>query len=110
MIRFDGYYKDSPTPYEDSIANYSEKGYFHHAYFFLISREYLKAVKRSESKQSYFLQSDFNPNFPNKYEVKGNKLEMFFETGTQWEFSEIFEIVSPEELKSEKRTLRFVSW
>ncbi len=110
MIRFDGYYKSPPAPYEDSIANYSEDGYFHNAYYLLRNGTYLKAVKKSKSTKSDFLESDFNPDFSNKYEVKSEKLEMFFETGTEWEFSEVFEIISPEELKGKERTLRFVPW
>lgn len=110
MIKYNGYYKSDPTPYEDSIANHHEVGYFHNAYLFLESEKYLKSSKRAESKQLDFTKSDFNPEFPNKYKIEGNKLEMFFETGTQWEFSEVFEIVSPEELKSDKRTLHFIKW
>lgn len=110
MIKYNGYYRDSPTPYEDGIANYWVKGYVHAGYFFLSNGTYIEAVKKSKSKQLDFLKSDFNPDFPNKYEVKGNKLIMFFETGTKWEFSEIFNSVTSEELKSVKRQLRFVSW
>jgi hypothetical protein len=110
MIRLTGYYKSDPTPYEDSIANHLEEGYFHNAYLFLQNGKYLRASKRAESKQLDFSRLDFNPDFPNKYEIKDKKLEMFFETGTKWEFSEFFEIVSPEELKGKEKTLRFVNW
>ncbi len=110
MILFTGYYKSVPTPYEDSIANYHEKGYFHNAYLFLQNQKYLRASKRSESIQLGFSKSDFNPDFPNKYEIKGNELIIYFETGTEWEFCETFLIVSPEELKGKDRTLRFVYW
>lgn len=110
MIRYDGYYRDNPTPYEDGIANHWIKGYAHYAYYFLSDGFYLRAFEKSESKQLDFFQSDFNPDFPNKYEIKENKLEMFFETGKKWEFSDIFEIVSPEILKGKDRTLYFVSW
>lgn len=110
MIKYHGYYRDIPTQYEDGIANHWVKRYVHEGYFFLSNGTYLRAIKKSESKELDFTKSNFNPDFPNKYEVKGNKLEMFFETGTEWEFSEVFEIVTLEELKSNKRKLRFVSW
>ncbi len=110
MIRHDGYYRKNPTLYEDGIANHWVKKYMHRAFYFLPNGLFLRASENSESKQVDFTKLDFSPDFPNKYEVKDNKLEMFFETGTEWEFSEIFEIVSSEELKSDKRTLRFVSW
>jgi len=110
MIRYDGYYRDEPTSYEDGIANHLVKGYVHDAYCFLTNGFYLRTIRKTESRQLDFLLSDFNPDFPNKYEIRDKKLEMFFETGTEWEFSEVFEIVSPEELKGKDRTLRFVSW
>lgn len=110
MIRYDGYYRDNPTPYEDGIANHWVKGYTHAAYYFLPNGFYLRAFEKSETDQLNFSKSDFNPDFPNKYKIEGNKLEMFFETGTKWEFSKIFEIVSSEELKGKERALRFVPW
>lgn len=110
MIKYDGYYKDDPTPYEDGIANHWVKGYVHEAYYFLSSGVYLRAIKKSESKQLVFSKSDFNPDFPNKYEVNGDNLELYFETGTEWEFTEVFQIVSPEELNGKEQTLHFVSW
>jgi hypothetical protein len=110
MIRYDGYYRDNPTPYEDGIANHWVKGYAHAAYYFLSNGLYLRAFAKSETDQLNFSKSDFNSDFPNKYEVKDNRLEMFFETGTKWEFSKSFKIVSSEELKGDKRTLHFVKW
>jgi hypothetical protein len=110
MIRYDGYYRDAPAPYEDGVASHLVSGYVHEIYCFLSGNVYLRTIKKLESERVDFLQSDFRPDFPNKYEIKGDELEMFFESGTEWEFSEVFEIVSPEELKGKRRTLRFVSW
>lgn len=110
MIRHDGYYISNSVLIEDSIANYSYKGYSHKAYLFLPDGTYLRAGKKSESTETDFSKSDFNPQFSNKYQIKGNELKMTFETGKEWEFTEIFEIVSPEELIGKERTLRFVSW
>jgi hypothetical protein len=110
MIRFDGYYRKTPTLYEDGIANHWVKGYMHRAFYFLPNGLFLRASKNSESKQLDFSKLDFNPDYPNKYEIIGNKLEMFFETGTVWEFSEVLEIVSQEELKGGKGELYFVKF
>ena len=110
MIKLNGYFKSNPMPYQDSVANRQVEGYFHNAYLFLADGKYLRATKRTKFQQMDFSKSDFNSEFSNKYVIRDSKLEMFFETGTEWEFSEIFEISSPEELKGKELTLRFVSW
>jgi hypothetical protein len=110
MIRFDGYYVSDPVFFKDGVANYSYSGFSHNAYFFKKEGQFLRSTKNSETKDISFSHSDFNPDFPNKYEIKGDKLEMFFETGKEWEFSEVFEVVSPEKIKGEKRELHFVKF
>ena len=110
MIRFDGYYVSDPVSFKDAVANYSYSGFSHNAYFFTKEGQFLRSTKNTQTKKVLFLRSDFNNNFPNKYKIKGEKLKMFFETGKEWEFSEVFDIVSPEELKGKERTLHFVSW
>ena len=110
MIRLDGYYVSDPVYFEDGVANYTYSGFSHNAYLFMKEGHFLRSTKNDNKKGVKFSKSDFNPDFPNKYELKGDKLIMTFETGTEWEFNEVFEIVSPEELKGKERTLRFESW
>lgn len=110
MIRFDGYYISDPVYFKDGVANYAYAGYSHNAYLFLKNDQYLRATKNSQTKDVSFLKSDFNSGFQNKYMIRGDELEITFETGKEWEFSETFKIVSPTELRGKDRTLHFVSW
>ena len=110
MIRYDGYYTCDPLPYKDGNARYREEGYFHNAYLFLSNGTYLKAVKKTKPEQVSFSEADFNPDFPNKYEVKDNEVIITFETGTEWEFIEVYMIINSTILKCKDKTLHFFSW
>lgn len=108
MIRYDGYYRTEPSPYEDSAANFVDKGYFHNAYMFTPDEIFLRGVKKLPISECNFELADFEDDRPNKYQVNGTKLIMTFHTGEEWEFTETFEITLNDRLKSEKRELYFV--
>lgn len=110
MIKYDGYYQDEPTPYEDSVANYKEQGYFHHAYLFFPNGKYLRAVKKTKNERVEFFIQDFNADFPNNYKIIENELKLTFHTGEKWEFNEIVEIISETLLLKNNKHLQFKQW
>ena len=110
MIRSDGYYLSPANPYEDGIANYQEKGFTHDAYWFNEKDSYIGAFKKSPLDHVEFQKNEFNPSFPNKYVIDGNRLIIHIHTGEEWEFTDSLEIISGELLKRGEKLLKFKSW
>lgn len=110
MIRTDGYYQLNSVSFEDSIANYSIKGFYHKAYLFLSNGTYIKASKKDDNPNAEFTIEDFNSNFPNKYLIFNNQLIVTHYTGQEWEFSEVFQMVNDDFYINEKQKLTFTSW
>ena len=110
MIKYNGYYILDPIPVNDSIANYSFRGYNHHAYLFFKNGTYLRASKLTKDKIIFFSKEDFDCNYPNRYMLNNGDLILTYHTGEEWEFSEIFKRHSADRFEKEGKSLKFVKW